>query len=70
MALDIQPKQVELARWDLRVADLERRVAEQERRHRPADPAAPLCVANASSVRRLAAERICTIIQNSQAPSF
>ena len=34
MALDIQPKQVELARWDLRVADLERRVAEQERRRR------------------------------------
>ena len=32
MALGIQPKQVELARWELRVADLERRVAEQERR--------------------------------------
>ena len=30
MALGIQPKQVELARWELRVADLERRVAEQE----------------------------------------
>ena len=32
MALGIQPKQVELARWELRVADLECRVAEQERR--------------------------------------
>ena len=32
MALGNQPKQVELARWELRVADLERRVAEQERR--------------------------------------
>ena len=32
MALDNQTKQVELARWELRVADLERRVAKQERR--------------------------------------
>ena len=30
MALDIQPKQDELSRWEMRVADLERRIADQK----------------------------------------